>query len=181
VTADADQHQLTSTPAAGLSEPPAWEQRLRTALMLGAFVLVLIAGIADGNLFGVHLSGAPKRLADTLVIAGFVPVMLIGIIVILRAVRRLPPPHRLLTWGMSLLIVGLFLATLSFPWLYVDFSDLLPGWHLSHLQAVVVAALLGATFILWSIGAVFLCVAFIREVWQRVRFGHRLPPATPNV
>lgn len=179
MTSDSGQPQLTGTPDTAPREPPYREQRLGVALESGAFVLVMIAGIADGGLFGIHLSGALKRLADTVVIAGFVPFVLLGCIVMVRAIRRQPAPHRLLTWGMSLLIAGLFLAVLSFPWLYVEFSDLLPGWHLSHTQLVVVAALLGATLILWSIGAVLLCVAVIGEVWQWVRYGHRQPPATP--
>jgi hypothetical protein len=179
-----DERQLASMPDEAPPGPQHWKRRLQVVLTLCAYVLVVGFGVAVGLGLNSQLTGMLQPVLQAVYLVlffvttlpGFEIFMVVGFVLAVRAMRlnlalrRGNPGYgRSFAWGSRLALAGLVPLVVGCSWFWWNAPDLLEGWRPPNNVFVGFFALLGAALVLFCIGIVLICVAFIWAIWQRVR------------
>ena len=180
-----DERQLASIPDEATRGPQRWKRRLQAVLTLCACILAVSFGLTQGVFVNIPLIGMLLQAVYQAVylvlffvttLPGFEVVMVVGFVLAVRAMRQNPafrrgnPGYgRSFAWGSRLALAGLVPFAIGCSWFWWNAPDLLEGWRPPNNVFVGFFALLGAALVLFCIGIVLLCMAFIWAIWQRVR------------
>ena len=196
-----DERRLASIPDEAPRGPQHWKRRLQAVLMLCAcilamgFGLVVGVGLTQGVVFNIPLTGMlqPVLQAVYLILffvtslAGGEVFMVVGFVLAVRAMRQNPafrrgnPGNRSsFIWGSRLALAGLVPLAVGYFWFLWYAPSLLEGWRPPNNEFVGFFALLGAALVLFCMGIVLICVAFIWAIWQLVRSVVRGPSGNSN-
>ena len=123
----------------------------------------------------IQLAGTAQQAAHLVLFVETVVFLAAGYVLIVAMMRRKPSTSRLWTWGTRLLVASFF--GLSILILYTLIPDLLPGWHTSSAETLVVLVLGALLSVLVGLGLVLVVVANLAAFRQSRRSRHRFPPA----
>jgi hypothetical protein len=170
-----NERQLARIPNEAPRGPQRWKWLLQVTLTLCVCILVVVFGL-NPQLMGMLLGAMYLVLFFVTSLAGFAVFMVVGFVLVVRAMRQNPifrrgnlGYSRPFVWGSRLALAGLAplaVGCLGFFWYY---PSLLDGWIQLNDEFVGFFALLGAALVLFCIGIALLCVAFIWTIWQRIR------------
>jgi hypothetical protein len=183
-----DERQLASIPDEAPRGTQHWKRWLQVVLTLCVCILVVGFSLND-QLVGMLQQAVYLVLFFVTSLAGVEVFMVVGFVLAVWALRQNPafkrrrgnPGYsRSLVWGSRLALAGLVPLAVGCSWFFWYAPGLLVGWRPPNHEFVGFFALLGAALVLFGIGLVLICVAFIRAIWQPVRSVVRGPSGNSN-